>query len=140
MRVPYGEELETHTGPASSVDSHKGMGGALTGGMWTWLFSRKRCCKLQGANAVHEVEGNTGCIDVVRCSWAFHGQRPHAHTQAFAREKEKKCPPARSRMRNITKILMKGRGVYIRRFREGSALNHYVLNLVFFDDWDKELL
>lgn len=51
MRVPYGEELETHTGPASSVDSHKGMGGALTGDMRTWLFSRKRCCKLQGAKA-----------------------------------------------------------------------------------------
>jgi hypothetical protein len=108
--------------------------------MRTWLFSGKRYCKLQGADAVHEVEGNIGCIDIARCSWTLQGQRTRAHTQAFARKKEKKCPPARSRMRNITKFLMKERGAYIRRFLEGSAVNRYVLNLVFLDYWDKELL
>ena len=108
--------------------------------MRTWLFSGKRYCKLQGVDAVHEVEGNIGCIDIARCIWTLQGQRTRAHTQAFAREKEEKSSAAASRMRNLTEFLMKGRGVYIRRFREGSALNRYVLNLIFLDDWDKELL
>ena len=82
MRVPYGEELATYTGPESCVDSRKAMGEALTGGVRTGLLSRERCCKLQGADAVHKVEGNTGCIDTERCSWTLRGQRPRARTQA----------------------------------------------------------
>jgi hypothetical protein len=64
-----------------------------------------------------------GFIDIERCSWTLHGQKPRAHTQAFIREKEKKCPAATSRIWNITEFLMKGRGLYIRRFWEGNALN-----------------
>ena len=82
MRVPYGEELATHTGPESCVNSRKAIGEALTGGVWAGLLSRERCCKLQGADAVHKVEGNTGCIDTARCSWTLRGQRPRARTQA----------------------------------------------------------
>ena len=63
MRVPHGEELAIHTGPESCVDSRKAIGEALTGGVWAGLLSRERYCKLQGADAVHKVEGNTGCID-----------------------------------------------------------------------------
>ena len=83
MKVPYGEELATQTGPQSCVDSRKAMGEALTGGVQAGLLSRERCCKLQGADAVHKVEGNTGCIDTARCSWTLRGQRPRARTQAL---------------------------------------------------------
>ena len=82
MKVPYGEELAIHTGPESCVDSRKAIGEALTGGVWAGLLSRERCGKLQGADAVHKVEGNTGCIDTARCSWTLRGQRPRARTQA----------------------------------------------------------
>jgi RNA-directed DNA polymerase len=82
MRVPYGEELATHTGPESYVDSRKAIGEALTGGVRAGLLSRERYCKLQGADAVPKVEGNTGCIDTARCSWTQRGQRPRARTQA----------------------------------------------------------
>ena len=83
MRVPYGEELATHTGPESCVGSRKATGEALTGGVRAGLLSRERCSKLQGADAVHKVEGNTSCIDTARCSWTLRGQRPRARTQAF---------------------------------------------------------
>ena len=82
MKVPYGEELAIHTGPESCVDSRKAIGEALTGGVWAGLLSRERCCKLQGADAVHKVEGNTDCNDTARCSWTLRGQRPRARTQA----------------------------------------------------------
>ena len=83
MRAPYGEELAIHTGPESCVDSRKAIGEALTGGVWAGLLSRERCCKLQGADAVHKVEGNTGCIDMARCGWALRGQRTCARIQVF---------------------------------------------------------
>ena len=82
MKVPYGEELAIHTGPESCVDSRKAIGEALTGGVWAGLLSRERYCKLQGADAVHKVEGNTGSIAIARCSWTLRGQRPRARTQA----------------------------------------------------------
>ena len=81
MRVPYGEELAIHTGLESCVDSRMVACEALTGGVRAGLLSRERCCKLQGADAVHKVEGNTGCIDTARCSWTLRGQRPRARTQ-----------------------------------------------------------
>ncbi len=64
MRVPYGEEVATHTGPESCADRRKVTGEALTGGVWAGLLSRERYCKLQGADAVHKEEGNTDCIDI----------------------------------------------------------------------------
>ena len=82
MRVPHGEELAIHTGPESCVDSRKAIGEALTGGVWAGLLSRERCNKLQGADAGHKVEGNTGCIATARCSWTLRGLRPRARTQA----------------------------------------------------------
>ena len=82
MKVPYGEELATHTGPESCAYNRKAIGEALTGGVRAGLLSRERCGKLQGADAVHKVEGNTGCIDIARCSWTLRGQRPRARTQA----------------------------------------------------------
>ena len=54
MRVPYGEELATHTGSESCIDSRKAIGEALTGGVWAGLLSRERCSKLRGADAVHK--------------------------------------------------------------------------------------
>jgi hypothetical protein len=82
MKDPYGEELATHIGPESCVYTCKGIDEALTGGVRAGLLSRERSCKLQGADAVHKVEGNTGCIDIARCSWVLRGQRPRARTQA----------------------------------------------------------
>ena len=52
MKVPYGEELATHTGPESCVYIRKGMDEALTGGVRAGLLSRERCCKLWGADVV----------------------------------------------------------------------------------------
>ena len=54
MKVPYGEELAIHTGPESCVYIRKGVDEALTGGVRAGLLSRERCCKLQGADAVHK--------------------------------------------------------------------------------------
>ena len=82
MRVPYGEELAIHTGLEPCVDSRKVTCEALTGGVRAGLLSRERCCKLQGADAVHKVEDNTDCNDTARCSWTLPGQRPRARTQA----------------------------------------------------------
>jgi hypothetical protein len=83
MKDPYGEGLATHTGPESCVCIPKGIDEALTGGVRAGLLSRERCCKLQDADAVHKVEGNTGCIDIARCSRVLRGQKPRARTQAF---------------------------------------------------------
>ena len=83
MRVPHGEEIAAHTGSESCVDRRKAIGEALTGGVWAGLLSRERYCKLQGADAVHKVEGNTGRIDTARCSWTLRGQRPRARTQVL---------------------------------------------------------
>jgi hypothetical protein len=82
MRVPYGEELAIHTGLESCVDSLMVTCEALTGGVRAGLLSREICCKLQGADAVHKVGGNTDCNDTARCSWTLRGQRPRARTQA----------------------------------------------------------
>jgi hypothetical protein len=82
MRVPYGEEAAIHTGPESCAGSRKAIGEALTGGVWAGLLSRERYCKLQGADTVHKVEGNTDCIDMARGSWTLRGQRPRARAQA----------------------------------------------------------
>ena len=65
MRVPYGEELATHTGPESCVYIRKGIDEALTGGVRAGLLSRERS-ELQGAHAVPKAEGNTGCSDIAR--------------------------------------------------------------------------
>ena len=81
MKVPYGEGVANHTGPESCVDTRKGIGEALTGGVRAGLLSHERS-KLQGAHAVPKAEGNTGCIDTARCSWTLRGQRPRARTQA----------------------------------------------------------
>ena len=83
MRVPYGEEVAIHTSPESCVDSRKAIGEALTGGVWAGLLSRERYRKLQGAGAVHKVEGNTDCIVTARGSWTLRDQRPRARTQAL---------------------------------------------------------
>ena len=82
MKDPYGEELATHTGPESCVYIRKGIDEALTGGVRAGLLRSERCCKLQGADAVPKVEGNTGCVDIARCSRVLRGQRPRARTQA----------------------------------------------------------
>jgi len=82
MKVSYGEELATHTGPESCVYIRKGVDEALTGGVRAGLLSRERYCKLQDADAVHKVEGNTGCTDIARYSRVLCGQRPRARTQA----------------------------------------------------------
>jgi len=66
MEVPYGEGLAIHTGPESCVYSRKVIGEALTGGVRAGLLSHERYGKLQGAHAVHKVEGNTGCSDIAR--------------------------------------------------------------------------
>jgi RNA-directed DNA polymerase len=66
MQVPYGEGLATHTGPESCVYSRKVIGEALTGGVRAGLLSHERTCKLQGADTVLKVEGNTGCSDIAR--------------------------------------------------------------------------
>jgi hypothetical protein len=82
MKDPYGEGVASHTGPESCAYTRKGIGEALTGGVRAGLLSPERYCKLQGADAVHKVEGNTDCIDIARRSWALRGQRPRARTQA----------------------------------------------------------
>jgi hypothetical protein len=82
MKVPYGEGVASHTGPESCVYIRKGIDEALTGGVRAGLLSRERSCKLQDADAVHKVEGNTGCIDIARCSRVLRGQRPRARTHA----------------------------------------------------------
>ena len=82
MKVPYGEGLAIHIDPESCVYARKGIGEALIGEVRAGLLSRERYCKLQGADAVHKVEGNTGCIATARCSWTLRGQRPRARTQA----------------------------------------------------------
>ena len=82
MKVPDGEGVANRTGPESCVYIRKDMGEALTGDVRAGLLSRERCCKLQGADAVHKVEGNTDCNDTARCSWTLRGQRPRARTQA----------------------------------------------------------
>ena len=53
MKVPDGEGVANHTGPESCVYTRKGMGEALTGGVWAGLLSRERYCKLWSADAVH---------------------------------------------------------------------------------------
>ena len=83
MKVPDGEGVANRTGPESCVYTRKGMGEVLTGDVQAGLLSRERYSKLQDADAVHKVEGNTGCIDIARCSRVLRGQRPRARTQAF---------------------------------------------------------
>ena len=53
MKVPDGEGVAIYTGPESCVYIRKGMGEALTGGVWAGLLSRERYCKLWSADAVH---------------------------------------------------------------------------------------
>ena len=52
MRVPDGEGVANHTGPESCVDTRKGMGEVLTGGVRAGLLSRERYGKLWGADVV----------------------------------------------------------------------------------------
>ena len=53
MKVPYGEELATHTGPESWAYSRKAIGEALTGGMRAGLLSCESFI-IQGADVVHK--------------------------------------------------------------------------------------
>jgi hypothetical protein len=62
VKVPYGEGLADHTGPESCGDDPRGRGEALTGVGVGRPLSREKG-HLQGADAVHAVEGKTeGCV------------------------------------------------------------------------------
>ena len=79
--VPYGEGVANHTGPESCVDARKGIGEALTGEVRAGLLSRERY-SFGVPTLSTKAEGNIDCIAIAKRSWALHGQRPRARTQA----------------------------------------------------------
>ena len=88
MKVPYGEGLASHTGPESCVDTRKGIGEALTGGVQAGLLSHERN-KLQGAHAVPKAEGNTGCSDIARYSSGLAwSETPSTYTSSLHGNRE----------------------------------------------------
>ena len=88
MKVPYGEGLASHTGPESCVDTRKGIGEALTGGVRAGLLSHERS-KLQGAHAVPKAEGNTDCSDIARYSSGLAwSETPSTYTSSLHGNRE----------------------------------------------------
>lgn len=83
MRVSYGENLASHSGPESCVCIREGVGEALTGGAAGRDIEPRKSHRERDASAVHWSEGqhqgdrNGEVVRVPR------GRRPRARAQAF---------------------------------------------------------
>jgi len=79
MKESYDEGVASHIGPESCGGVSNGAAEALTGERAGRVWSRENP-KVQGANAVLRVEGNTERIDNARSVTTLRGQRPRART------------------------------------------------------------
>ena len=80
MEVPCSEDLASHIGPESCAVCREAQREALTGVCAGQPLSRESIFD-QGADAVIEVEGNTGRCDNASTWTALRGRRTrHAHT------------------------------------------------------------
>src|SRR5215467_5812804 len=89
------EGLATHGGPESCVDDPRGRGEALTG-VRAGRAIEPRNQTLQGADAVHEAEGNIAG-GVIASRWGtLRGHGNHGMYGISMREnRESPCPPVR---------------------------------------------
>jgi len=82
MELSYNEGIASHIGPESCAFGRESEGEALTGGRAGRVWSREDP-RVQGADAVLRVEGNTERIDSARFVSTLRGQRPRARTEAL---------------------------------------------------------
>jgi hypothetical protein len=82
MKESYNEGIASHIGPESCAFGRESEGEALTGECAGRVWSREDP-RVQGADAVLRVEGNTERIDSARFVSALRGQRPRARTEAL---------------------------------------------------------
>ena len=82
MKESYGEGRASHIGPESCAFVRKNKGEALTGERAGRVWSREDP-RVQGADAVLRVKGNTVRIDNARVALTLRGQRPRARTEAL---------------------------------------------------------
>src|SRR3989304_4561405 len=85
MKLSHDEGIASHIGPESWAFVCKNKGEALTGERAGRVWSREDP-RVQGADAVLRVEGNTERIDSARFVSALRGQRPRARTEALYTE------------------------------------------------------
>ena len=81
MKVSYGEDLASHTGPESCGPIRENRAEALTGVRAGWVSSHENV-SIRSADGLRPSEGNTGRIAIARSARAPRGLRPHARTQA----------------------------------------------------------
>jgi hypothetical protein len=77
VKVPHSEDLASHAVPESCVVYREVQREALTGVQTGQPLSRERF-KVQGADAVSVVEGNTMQCDIASAALALRGLRPLA--------------------------------------------------------------
>ena len=82
MKESYDESIASHIGPESCAVVREGKGEALHRGCAGRVWSRENP-KVQGADAVLRVEGNTVRIDSARDAPTLRGQRPRARTETL---------------------------------------------------------
>jgi hypothetical protein len=82
MKLSHDEGIASHIGPESCAFVRKTKGEALTGERAGRVWSRETP-KVQGADAVLRVEGNTVRIDSARDASTLRGQRPRARTETL---------------------------------------------------------
>jgi hypothetical protein len=82
MKESHDEGVASHIGPESCGGVSNGAAEALTGVRAGRVWSREDP-KVQGADAVLRVEGNTERIDSARFVSTLRGQRPRARTETL---------------------------------------------------------
>src|SRR4030042_6688179 len=82
MKESYNEGVASHIGPESCAFGRESEGEALRGERGGRVWSREDP-RVQGADAVLRVEGNTVRIDTARVALTLRGQRPRARTETL---------------------------------------------------------
>jgi|SRR3990170_3060743 hypothetical protein len=82
MKLSHDEGIASHIGPESCAFVRKNKGEALTGERAGRVWSREDP-RVQGADAVLRVKGNTVRIDNARVALTLRGQRPRARTETL---------------------------------------------------------
>src|SRR5581483_8515567 len=95
MRVPYGEDLASHTGPESCVGTREGGGEALTGVRAGWPLSPERSTSGM-PRRFSNAEGHTNTPQKAKGVRVPRGRRPHARTQAPRKRGQPSRPEAGS--------------------------------------------
>jgi hypothetical protein len=85
VKVHYDEGVASHIDPESCAAAREDRGEALTGERIGQPLSRERMCNL-GADAVHEVEGNTDGRASASARTTRRGLRPWHVRKLLARE------------------------------------------------------